>query len=120
MVAAANPVSLVPLDAERDARGRRYSDDEREAGYVIWKAHGRSSTATADRVGCAEGTIQAWRRADGWDARCAREMEAEADAARTAVAALVTPELAKSIAVVVKIRDDEGAANRDRLQAATF
>lgn len=112
---------LVAIDHDdRDPRGKRYTPEDRETAYLVWKAHGRSITKAADKIGATEATVGNWKRGDGWDARAAREDRITQGAARATVAATIATELEKSIATVVEIRDDTTAAKRDRFLAATW
>jgi len=107
------------LDFDGDPRGRRYAPVDRERAYGHWLAI-RSLARTASDLGIAEGTLRAWARDDEWRQRAEQaDREAGAVALRSLVS-VATNEVAKSLQVVVNLRDDERVAPKVRLDAAIF
>jgi len=102
-------------------RGRRYTAEEKEAAYDLWRiAAGRSCTAVARRLGIERNTIMAWRDSEGWVARADQEDTEAFGASKHGVAALVVTELVANIETAKEIRDDKTASNKDRLAAAQW
>jgi len=111
--------ALQLLDFDGDPRGRRYAPVDRERAYGHWLAI-RSLARTASDLGIAEGTLRSWAREDEWRQRAEQaDQEAGASALRSLVS-VATNEVAKSLQVVVNLRDDESVAPKVRLDAAVF
>lgn len=113
---------LVQLgNIEVDPRGRRYTAEEKEAAYLLWRtAAGRSCRKVALRLNIEERTVRNWRDAGNWVARADQEDHDDFASSRLGVAALVINELVPSIETAVKIRDDKTNNARDRLAAAQW
>lgn len=114
---ASNVVQLI--DSSDASHGRRYTESDREAAYQLWRTTGgRSLRRVAEITGVAVSTLGTWSQRDGWIIRAQREDREDAESVRTGIGALITQQVARSIEVVIRIRDDEKASSKDRLNAA--
>jgi len=117
MVAA--PLQL--SNYQDDPRGRRYSADDRERTYLVWRLAGRRSfTKTAELTSIAVNTIRSWHREDGWAARSDAEDRENLEMVRVALAAGIVDEATKSLDTIKAIRDDTTAQHKVRLDAAIW
>src|SRR4051794_23713531 len=99
--------ALQLINSPIDTRGRRYTPEDRGQAYGHWLGTGRRSLAkTARDLGISENTVRAWQREDRWDQRAEREDGEAAAYARRSLANMATNEVAKSLEVVLSLRDD--------------
>jgi hypothetical protein len=98
--------------------GRRYTDADKEAAYVLWRTYGRSLRKTADALAVAPSTVGTWQQSGGWVARAEREDAEEAESVRASIHRTALPRALKAIAFVERVVDDDRAPYRDRLNAA--
>ena len=115
----AQPIRLD--DWAGDPHGKRYTPEEKEHAYGVWKwSAGRSLAKTADATGIAASTLGSWHQRDNWTGRAKTEDDELAQSVKLSIAGKITGEVVKSIETVVAIRDDTTASNRDRFLAATW
>jgi hypothetical protein len=106
-------------DSDPNPNGRRYTQEDREAAYLLWKTTAqRSQRKTAELLDIAGSTIGTWSQKDGWVERAEREAAEAAESVRTSMGAMLLPEIMKSVETIIEIRDDKTAPPRDRLAAA--
>jgi hypothetical protein len=98
--------------------GRRYSDADKEAAYVLWRTCGRSLRKTAEALAVAPSTIGTWQQSGRWVERADREDAEESESVRASIRGTALPRAVKAIAFIERVIDDEGAPYRDRLNAA--
>jgi hypothetical protein len=108
---------LVAVEPEANPPSNRFAAEDREAAYVAWKLS-RSLKQTADVTGVAIGTLRSWSQRDSWVKRAESEDAERAEIARSHILNRVSGEVTKSVEVLIAIRDDATASNRDRRQAA--
>ena len=112
---------LVQLPQPGDARGRRYTDQDKEGAYAIWRlAGGRSCRRAAQLLGIAENTLTSWRDAGGWIARANLDDHDDVASIRHGIAAVITHEMPANIEVAKEIRDNRGNDPKVRLAAAQW
>ena len=116
---AADVVRL--LDSPTNPHGRRYSPEEKEAAYQLWRTTaGRSHRRVAEATGIAASTVGTWSQEDGWVERARREDDEDAKSVRRSIRAVVNEQVLKSVEVAVKLRDDEKVPPKTRLDAAVW
>ena len=100
------PVRL--FDSPDNPTCRRYTDQDREAAYQLWRTTaGRSLRRVAESTGVALSTVAAWSQREGWVERAKRDDDDDRRSVRSSIASLVMGEALKSVEVVRKLRDDE-------------
>jgi hypothetical protein len=98
--------------------GRRYTEADREAAYLLWRTSGRSLRRVAESLAVAASTVGTWSQAGGWVARAEREDAEEAESVRASIRGTALPRALKAIAFAERVMDDDRAPYRDRLAAA--
>jgi hypothetical protein len=98
--------------------GRRYTEADKEAAYVLWRTYGRSLRKTADALAVAPSTVGTWQQSGRWVERADREDAEEAESVRASIQRTALPRALKAIAFVERVLDDDRAPYRDRLNAA--
>jgi hypothetical protein len=110
---------LVAIEADGDPRGKRYTDDDREAAYLLWSTTAKQSLQAVGRAtGISCSTLGTWHQTKRWQDRYESEQHARAQLLRSGIVGKVAGEIEKSVDVLIEIRDNTEAANRDRRQAA--
>lgn len=117
-----NHTTVAVLPSSSTAKyGRRYTPEEREAAYQLWRiAAGRSCSEVQRKLGIERNTIMAWRDQDGWVARADQDDTEAYGASKHGVAALVVTELVANIETAKEIRDNQANSPKDRLAAAQW
>lgn len=115
-------VDLVVLPNSETAKfGRRYTTEEKEAAYQLWRiAAGRSVSEVARKLGIERNTVTTWRDQDGWIARADQDDTEAFASSKHGVAALVVTELVANIETAKEIRDNHANSPKDRLAAAQW
>src|SRR5262245_22149315 len=116
MSATLAALTIAPDGDDRD-RPVPFPVEDREAAYQSWRAT-RSLKQTAETTGIAIGTLRSWSQRDSWTRRAESEDAERAELVRSHILRKVTDQVEASIDALIRIRDDAGAAPRDRRQAA--
>jgi hypothetical protein len=111
----AQPIDIT--EYAESAHGNRYATEDRESAYQSWHVT-RSVKQVSEITGIPIGTLRSWSQRDSWTQRAESEDAERAELAKSHILGRVADEVAKSVEVLVAIRDDGGASNRDRRQAA--
>lgn len=111
----AQPIDLTEYAV--NAHGNRYATEDREAAYQSWLL-ARSVKQVSESTGIPIGTLRSWSQRDSWTQRAESEDAERTELAKSHILGRVADEVAKSVEVLVAIRDDADASNRDRRQAA--
>lgn len=106
---------------EQDPRSRRYTEDEKNGAYLLWRVTaGRSCREVARRLDVHEQTVAAWRDAGRWVERADKEDSEDVQSMRHAIGAVVATEVVPSLETARKLRDDPNVDARVRLDAAKW
>ena len=104
---------------ELDGPGRRYTVEEIETAYQLWRIPaGRNLTEVARRLNLPRQTVARWRDDHGWIERANKEAAETVASLPEAIGALVATETVRCIETVIQIRDNPDASPKDRLSAA--
>lgn len=115
------PLSLVESDAaDTSAHGRRYSPQQKEAAYSVWKAVARSMAKTAAATGISRNTLTDWHRHGEWSSRADQEDRETGDAFRDIHWKILGDQVLPNILTAIEIRDNTDASNKDRLNAVQW
>jgi hypothetical protein len=110
-------LTVVPPPTADDLALSRFPAEDREAAFQAWRIC-RSLKQTADVTGISIGTLRSWSQRDSWVKRAESEDAERAEIARSHILNRVAGEVTRSVEVLIAIRDDVAASNRDRRQAA--
>lgn len=112
------PDDLVVVEAEEF---RRWSDSDRESAFFLWRTTaGRNLSLVSRVLNIPYGTLDDWKRRDGWVQRANEEDRESRAMLGDAVQAAILNNVLPSIMVAVEIRDNRQASAKDRLEAAKW
>ena len=106
---AADPTALPVrlLGSPERPNGRRYSQDEKDAAFELWRTTGgRSLRAVAEATSIAASTLGTWHQRDDWPGRAKRADQDARKSVRLSIGSVVTREILKSIQTAITLRDD--------------